>query len=117
MPEWSLNSNQPNYLFNFPTKDDDAFNYQALLEHSFDDKDSIYASFAKKTYFPTLKERYSSRFGKNLQNPNLAPEQSLNYEIGYKRDFDSFDISSALFYSDISDKIEAIKVGVLEQNQ
>lgn len=115
VPEWG--SGSAYYLFNFPTKDDDAFNYQALLEHSFDDKDSIYASFAKKTYFPTLKERYSSRFGKNLQNPNLAPEQSLNYEIGYKRDFDSFDISSALFYSDISDKIEAIKVGVLEQNQ
>ncbi len=86
MPEWDTSSTD-SYLFNFPTKNDDSWNYQALLEHSFDGDDTIYAGTSQKSYFANLKERYSSRFGRYLQNPNLNKESSLNYEIGYKRDF------------------------------
>lgn len=117
VPEWD-SVLKKGYLFNFPTKDDDAFNYQALFEHSFDNNDKIYLSIAKKTYFPTQKERYSSRFGRYIQNPNLKPENAMNYEIAYERKFENLKLSSAVFYNDVRDKIESVLLtNKMYQNQ
>ncbi|MCD8213352.1 MAG: TonB-dependent receptor [Campylobacter sp.] len=100
--------NSTTSLYNFPTKNDDAWTYQALIEHDITKDDTIYASFARKTYFPTMADRYSSRFNRNIQNPDLKPEQSLNYELGYKKSFENADLRTAVFYSDIKDKIASV---------
>lgn len=42
-----------------------------------------HATVARKTRFPTLKDRYSYRMGQALPNPGLRPERALHYEIGY----------------------------------
>jgi len=43
-----------------------AFNYQAAIKHSFDGEDELSLSYAKKTYFASMKDRYSERFGRNF---------------------------------------------------
>ena len=38
----------------------------------------------RRTRFPTLFERYSTRFGTRAVDPNLDPERATNYEIGVR---------------------------------
>ena len=69
----------------------------------------LYATIAKKTRLPTLKDRYSQRLGTFIENPALSREQSVNYEIGYQGDpWAGARAEAALFYSDIEDKIQSV---------
>lgn len=98
-------------LKEFPMDDNDAFNYQALLRHSFDENDELTLSFAKKTRFPTMKDRYSYRFGRYEPNPYLDEEIAYHYEIGYNRTFfDELNLGAAIFYSDVKDKIQEVYI-------
>ncbi|QOQ87973.1 TonB-dependent receptor [Campylobacter corcagiensis] len=59
------------YVWEFDKDKIKAFNYQALLKHSFDGNDELTLSFAKKSRFPTIKDRYSRRFDSTEPNPYL----------------------------------------------
>lgn len=100
-------NNPANYkLVSFDVGKKHAFNYQAAIKHSFDGNDELSLSYAKKTYFPSMKDRYSEKFGRNVANPFLNPEVANHYEIGYQRNFGEFlRIETALFYSRIKDAI------------
>ena len=98
---------------NYDTSKEHAFNYQAAIKHSFDGKDELSVSFAKKTYFPSMKERYSTRFNRYVSNPYLKPEIANHYELGYQRNFsDALRIETALFYSKVKDAIGDINTGL-----
>ncbi len=67
------------------------------------------ATVARKTRFPTLKDRYSYRLGKALANPDLDPEVALHYEIGYEgRILDHLDGHLSGFYSRLDDTIQQV---------
>lgn len=69
----------------------------------------LYATVAQKTRLPTLKDRFSLRFSTYIENPALAPEESINYEIGYQGSpWQGAKAEAAVFYSDISDKIQTV---------
>lgn len=69
----------------------------------------LYATIAQKTRLPTLKDRFSLRFSTYVENPGLAPEESINYEIGYQGSpWRGAKAEAAIFYSDISDKIQTV---------
>ena len=69
----------------------------------------LYATIAQKTRLPTLKDRFSLRFSTYIENPGLAPEESINYEIGYQGSpWSGAKAEAAIFYSDISDKIQTV---------
>lgn len=73
------------------------------------DHAQLYATIAKKTRLPTLKDRYSQRLGTFIENPSLHAEKALNYELGYKgKLYDQLNLQTALFYSDIQDKIQSV---------
>lgn len=100
-------------LYNFPNGKNSAFNYQALLKHSFDDSDELTLSFAKKSRFPTIKDRYSERFGRTIPNPDLEEEVAYHYEVGYNKTLlDTLNLGGALFYSDVKDKIFTKKTNI-----
>lgn len=42
----------------------------------------FYATIGKKDNIPTIKEKYSERWGTYMPNPNLQTESALNIEIG-----------------------------------
>jgi iron complex outermembrane receptor protein len=79
----------------------------------------LYGTLAQKDRFPTLKDRYSTKFGSFLDNPELRPERSTNYEVGAKAQLtDTISTEGAIFRSDIRDMIQGIPVpGNLTQMQ
>lgn len=101
----------PYEIYNFDISKRHALNYQIALKHSFDDNDQLSLSYAKKSYFASMKERYSKRFNRNTPNPYLKPEIAHHYEIAYIKDFsDNFSVETALFYSKIKDAIAGVNL-------
>lgn len=89
--------------------DHSATNAQAGLFYDLNAATRLYATIASKTRLPTLKDRYSQRLGTYIENPDLGPEKSVNYEVGYQgRPWQGGSLESALFFSDIQDKIQAV---------
>ncbi|PMR73296.1 TonB-dependent receptor plug domain-containing protein [Billgrantia endophytica] len=69
------------------------------------------ASYARKSRFANIRDRYSYRFGRAIPNPDLATEYADHYEVGYDTPLASnWQLSSALFYSEISDSIQSVTV-------
>ncbi|WP_229591875.1 TonB-dependent receptor plug domain-containing protein [Pseudodesulfovibrio sediminis] len=70
-----------------------------------------HATAAAKTRLPSIKDKFSYKMGKAYPNPSLKPEKSINYELGYKQDFNKTDtMEVTFFYYDISDFIESVYV-------
>lgn len=51
--------------------------------YNIDGNNTVKVGIAKKTRFPTMKDRYSLRFGKSIANPNLNEEYAINYTLDY----------------------------------
>jgi iron complex outermembrane receptor protein len=107
-----------------PTKDASAFNPQVGLFYDFSDTGSAYATIARKSRFPTMKDRYSYRMGYGLPNPGLDPEIATNYEIGCKTHSDKIDLEGGAFFNDVQDYILLVTIpdpddptATLQQNQ
>ncbi|CAN1724292.1 iron complex outermembrane recepter protein [Hyphomicrobium sp. 1Nfss2.1] len=93
----------------YPTGENDAWNWQsaAILRYSEDGK--VYANVSERSRFPTLFERYSTRFGTALPNPDLKAERARNYELGWGDTFNKrLKVSAAVFYTEISDYIDSV---------
>jgi iron complex outermembrane receptor protein len=66
-------------------------------------------TFAEKSRFPTLKDRYSYKFGRALPDPTLKPEHAGNLTLGYSRAFAPRTVAQVEFFrSDVRDSIENI---------
>lgn len=94
----------PNYV-HYPLKDSSAVNGQAKLSWTPAGWDEVYASISDRARFPTLFDRFSSRFGGAVSNPDLKPERAINYELGASRLFGRLHATGAVFYSDLTDTL------------
>ncbi|MDY0191269.1 MAG: TonB-dependent receptor [Desulfuromonas sp.] len=87
-----------------------------LLEiiHDLNENVEVFASVAKKTRLPTLKDRYSARLGRALPNPDLEPEVARHTEFGLRGTpwRDAYAEATA-FYSGIFDEIQTATTHVL----
>jgi iron complex outermembrane receptor protein len=72
----------PGSAVNFPLADGDLSNAQGALIYNYSDTGHVHANISHRGRFPTLFERFSTRFGSTLSNPNLKAERATNYEIG-----------------------------------
>jgi iron complex outermembrane receptor protein len=100
-------------VFEYPTGEGDAWNWQsaAIMRYSSDGK--VYASVSDRSRFPTIFERFSTRFGTAVPNPDLKAEEATNYEIGWSDTFNrKLKLSGAIFYTEIADAIYSTVVGV-----
>lgn len=87
-----------------------ANNYQAGLYFDLTDQHRLYASIARKSRLPTLKDRYSLRFATFVANPDLRAEQATHYEFGYQASpWANTKLEAAIFYSDIDDLIQRVR--------
>jgi len=84
---------------------------QIGLFHDLSPTVRLYATVAQKTRLPSLKDRYSQRLGNYVENPDLAPEEATNYEVGYQgQPWAGAQAEAALFWNDIKDKIQSVNL-------
>jgi iron complex outermembrane receptor protein len=108
-PSTAPTPSDPGTFFEYNKKDSDAFNWQSAIVYRSDDFNTWHASVSDRTRFPTIFERFSSRFGGATSNPGLKPEQSTNYEIGWTGAFArNSQMSAAVFYSDVTNLIQSV---------
>ena len=97
----------------YPLTADTAWNGQAALVWRPTDTAQVHASVSSRARFPTLFERFSSRFGTAIPNPTIGPERAINYEIGARGDITPFvTVEGAVFYSDVRDALISIPVAL-----
>jgi iron complex outermembrane receptor protein len=66
-------------------------------------------TYARKNHFPTMSQRYSTRFGRSLPNPSLGPEIASHFELGYRGIFlEKLTVNTAVYYSLITGKIVSV---------
>ncbi|MCP4119166.1 MAG: TonB-dependent receptor [Desulfobacteraceae bacterium] len=101
---FSYDTKDPKKANNQPVPDKvDAFNPQMGIVYDVTDTFALHASVGKKTRFPQLKELYSKAAG---GNPDLDAQQTIAYEVGASKQFNQWlNLSMALFYNDIDDRI------------
>jgi len=85
-----------------------ATDLQAGLFHKIGLDARVYATVARKSRLPTLKDRYSQRLGTYIENPALRAEEAMNYELGYQGNAQGLALEAAIFYSDVKDKIQSV---------
>ncbi len=102
----------------YPTGSTEAVNWQVAAIWEPDGAGTYHASLSSRTRFPTLFNRYSTRFGTAVPNPDLKSERALNFELGYDGDLGPAHVQTAIFYSNISDMMQSVPVGTgLTQTQ
>lgn len=67
----------------FPARDFSSFNPEAGLFYELGEASALHATVARKSRFPSMKERYTYRMGQGIPNPGLDAEKALHYELGY----------------------------------
>lgn len=91
---------------NHPGNDNSNANPQLGLFYTPVANSTWHATVARKTRFPTLKDRYSYRMGQALPNPDLRPERALHYEAGYTGQLGAgVQLRAAVFLSKLNEAI------------
>jgi tonB-dependent outer membrane receptor len=103
-----------NVLYDFPTGNDSAFDFKGGLVFKPAENQNITLSASKRSRFASQKERYSSRFGGQVPNPNLKSEYSIAYDLTYTgKVLDNklqYEVSG--FINDVTNAIYGLTVGV-----
>ena len=97
----------PSALFSYPIKDSDAWNGQGRLDYRPSGETHFYALISSRARFPTIFERFSSRFGGAVSSPDLQAERATNFEVGGDTQTGPFRLSGAAFYSRLNHTIVA----------
>jgi iron complex outermembrane receptor protein len=94
------------------------YNPLASLSYSVGNSGTLFLTFAVKSHFPTLKDRYSYKNGQAIPNPALQPEHTRNWTLGYSHVF-RFDtmMQVDLFRSDVYDAIQNATIPAEFANQ
>jgi iron complex outermembrane receptor protein len=83
---------------------------QAGVFYEFIENHELRLTYARRNQFPTMNDRYSTRLGDSMPNPNLKPEMADHIEFGYKGSFFyKLLIDAAVYYSKIEDKMAVIR--------
>jgi iron complex outermembrane receptor protein len=87
------------------------YNPQAAVSYATGKSGNLFATFADRGRFPMLKDIYSASLGAGLPNPNLLPEHSLNWNLGYRQVIGTETVAQVvLFRSDLRNAIESVYV-------
>ncbi|MFT4177374.1 MAG: TonB-dependent receptor [Luteolibacter sp.] len=87
-----------------------SWNPQLVYRQQFDDHLEGHFGIARKSRFPTIKDRYSYRMGQAIPNPDLDPETVTHFDLGLggKLADSRIEWKAGLFYSRIEDAIQRV---------
>ncbi|GMW07859.1 MAG: TonB-dependent receptor [Gammaproteobacteria bacterium] len=94
----------------FPLDDDSAVNVTAGAAWNVAPDWTLDLNLARKTRFPTLKDRYSYRLGAALPNPELTAEEAEHVEVGATTRLGGAELHGALFASWLDDAIASVSL-------
>ncbi len=87
----------------------DALNPQLGFFYEVPEHGTFHLTGARKSRFPTIKDRYSYRLGQAIPNPDLEPETAWHADFGYDGKLGKeLTFSASLFYSGIEDTIQRV---------
>lgn len=86
-------------------------NGQAVLQFHLAGPLSLHCAFGKKSRFPTLKELYSERLGRNIANPDLKAEHAWNVEAGLSLTGNQQRLAVTFFHNRLQDLIVNRQLG------
>jgi len=106
-----------NTIDSYPVNDNTSINGGLSLTYHLNATNWIRGGVAKKTRFPTMKDRYSLRFGSSIANPDLNEELSYNYTMDYAGDYldKRLHFEMGAYYSHLKDAILEV-YGVVASN-
>ncbi|HTK34324.1 MAG TPA: TonB-dependent receptor [Caulobacteraceae bacterium] len=94
----------PNFVV-YPLHDSHALNGQGKVSWRPNADNELHFSISDRARFPTLFERFSSRFGGAVSNASLKPERAVNWELGGSRNFGVVHTEGAIFLSELTNTI------------
>lgn len=87
----------------------DSWNPQAGLFYKLPEHGTFHLTAARKSRFPTVKDRYSYRMGTAIPNPDLEPETAYHFDLGYEGEVrKGLTLRASLFLSEIDDTIQRV---------
>lgn len=87
------------------------YNPQASVSFQVGTAGNLFVTFADRGRFPMLKDIYSASLGSGLPNPNLQPEHSRNWNMGFSQTLPlRTSVQFEVFRSDLRDAIESVFV-------
>ncbi|PEQ14362.1 TonB-dependent receptor [Novosphingobium sp. PC22D] len=89
----------------FERRNGGAFNALGQLVWTPDPATTLRASISSRARFPTIFERFSTRFGGAVSNPGLNAERATQFELGAARDFGRLRVEASGWYARLSDAI------------
>jgi len=111
-----VSENDPDYAGEPFDASDSAISGNVGAVWAMTDHVDLTATVARGFRSPNLQERaFSGQVSEPgfflIQNPDLDPESSLNYELGFKVRYDRYYGGVNVFYSDVSDLITFVELG------
>jgi iron complex outermembrane recepter protein len=104
-------NNQSNVIVDLPVGSTQGVNPQVGVFYSVADAGKLRVTASHKTRLPTMKDRYSFKFGAAIPNPGLNPERSNTFETGFQGTAGTrTTYDAAVFYSRLTDAIQTITV-------
>lgn len=94
----------------YPRKNGDAWNAQGQLSWTPNDSARLHLSVSSRSRFPTIFERFSTRFGTAASSPDLDAERATNLEFGGALDLGKVHLEGATFYSFIKNAIVSVRL-------
>jgi iron complex outermembrane receptor protein len=88
----------------------DALNAQAQIVWRPEVDTELRARVSSRARFPTLFERFSSRFGGATSAPDLQSERATQFELGGSRTFAAVRAEAAIWYARLTDVIVAVPI-------
>ena len=73
--------------------------------HKMNENNNIYASVNQSFIMPTFAQMFPSNSGNPA--PGLKPQYGINYEVGWKQNYNHHNWRLAIFHTDIEDNITA----------
>ncbi|MDX9998624.1 MAG: TonB-dependent receptor [Phenylobacterium sp.] len=97
----------------YALRNNEAWNGQAALLWRLDEATRLHASVSSRARFPTVFERFSSRFGAAIPNPDVREERATNFEVGADLQVTpDINFTGAVFYADLQNALIQIPVVV-----
>jgi iron complex outermembrane receptor protein len=108
--EYSTSSGNSGF-FQYQVADSHATNVQGAVVYRYSQTGRLHFFASRRTRFPTMFERFSSRFGGATSNPWLRPERALNLELGASEEIrPGLRLEASLFHSKVEDAIQSVRL-------